>query len=138
MPRATVTDAKQIIRAKLLADSALAAVVADRIYGHHPVDYDNLTTQMPLVIVEIDGGTGRHNTSIQRLRVYIYAYSAESAAQAAKVADLIDEALHAEELQVGNVAASGTCEKVNEPAEGYNEEVRGFFARTTYSLFTVS
>ena len=89
----SVEDIANGIQTKLIGDSALTDAVDDRIYTEHFYDFDNGTVEMPLVIIELDGGTSNYGRGLQRITCILYSYSKDSSNEAKRIYDLVYTAL---------------------------------------------
>lgn len=126
-------DVAALIRFHLIAQDSLTALVEDRIRTAHEVDPD-ADLSYPLVIVEMDTGSGRYQGGLQQFSVDIYTYSDESQDVADDVYDTLYLNLQAERLwdPSGTITAAGSIREVERPEPGYNEQTRSYFARGTW------
>ncbi len=129
----SIIDLQAAIRVELIKNTALTALVSDRIYTTHFYDFDNGTIEMPLVIVELEGGSANYAGKNQSVSFFVYAYSKESSAQASEVYDKISGALHLARL---NNDQRGFIQEVSRPISGYNPAARSYFIRGSYLALT--
>jgi hypothetical protein len=129
----SIIDLQASIRKELISNAALTALVADRIYTTHFYDFDNGTVEMPLVIVELEGGSANYAGKNQSISFFVYAYSRESSSQASEVYDKISGALHLTQVDNGQ---RGFIQEVARPISGYNPTARSYFIRGSYLALT--
>ena len=130
----SVEDLANSIQRKLIGASALTDAVDDRVYTEHFYDFDNGTIEMPLVIIEVDGGSSNYGRGLQRVTVILYSYSKNSSNEAKRIYDLIYEAIHGKEIGVNN---KGFGQEISRPNSGYNSDARSYFCRGEF-LFLVA
>ena len=130
----SILDLQAAVRKKLIANAPLTKMVADRIYTNHFYDFDNGTIEMPLVIIEVEGGSANYAGHNQSVSFYLYSYSRDSSSEASEVYDLISVALHGEKLEADQ---KGFIQEVNRPISGYNSAARSYFIRGTYLALSV-
>jgi len=123
-------DVSALIRRRLMLVDDLTALVEDRIRTAHAEDPDADLTY-PLVIVDVEAGSGRYQGGMQSWTVDVYAYSDESQDLADKVYDALYLGLQAERLcdPSGAIGAAGYAREVERPEPGYNEQTRSWFGR---------
>lgn len=131
------TDALALMRARLMRDDDLTAVVADRIRTEHaydPTDLEGL--RYPMVIMHLQTGQGRYHGGLQHLRVELYGYSDTSQGDAVRVYDLAYTALQAGRLwdPSGAMRAAGYTREVERPLTGWNEQTRSWYAKGTWAV----
>lgn len=126
-------DASALIRRRLMLVDELTALVEDRIRTSHAENPDEALSY-PLVIIDVETGSGRYQGGLQVLNVDIYAYSDESQDLADKVYDLLYLGLQAERLwdPSGAIGAAGYAREVERPEPGYNEQTQAWFNRGTW------
>ena len=122
-------DPIQVIRAALVSDTSLYAVVADRVFGAHLEDPDAQAANYPLVILESTGGDLRRFGRLQVLAVSLWAYSRTSAAEAQEIYRLASTVLQVERLTLSNVSQTVVGQETGRPDVGWNEATRAHFAR---------
>ena len=131
-----ISSALQLVRRTIIDSLELQNLVSGRVYTSHFIDYDNKTTPMPLVIIEVSGGRANYSMQSQRLIVNIYAYSEKSSAEAGTVYHKVYTALNAQPLSRGTLSIGGYMYELERPLTGFNEDVRGWFYRGTFVLHT--
>ncbi len=131
---ASSNDLKFLVRSTLMADSAVAALVADRVHGAHLQAPDLGTVDFPLVVIEFLGGQVTAASGYQTVQMDLYAYSRTSAGTALELYDATHAALHQQLLRRDGVACAGYSMEVARPEEGWNEGVRAYYARGAYTL----
>lgn len=122
-----VEQVQQLIRRTLLANSAVVALVADRVLGHHLWTPDDGSVPMPLVIVEVSGGDGHYSRHLQKTDLSIWCYSKISAAQAASLYDLVYAALQQQRLAVTGITIAGLARETGRPEDAYNSEIGAWY-----------
>tara|TARA_Y100000004_G_C8858596_1_gene387956 strand:+ start:363 stop:788 length:426 start_codon:yes stop_codon:yes gene_type:complete len=133
-------NAIQLIRRKLLSNVSIQNEVSGRVYTSHFLDLDNQTTKMPLIILDNQGGSGNYSMSVQILSVHVYVYSNLSSSQASDIYNMVYETLHAERL-ADDTASAGISQKGivferERPKSGFNQSIKGWFQRATYTVQT--
>lgn len=128
-------DVKALLRQHLLADSSVTELVGSRIRTEHAQDPDTALTY-PLVILDLEFGTGGYQGGWQRWTVDIYCYSDESQAVADTLYDAVYLALQANRLFKPGISARGLAREVERPESGYNDEVRAWWVRGVWTVNT--
>jgi hypothetical protein len=127
-------DAKQLLRSTLMADSTVASMVDDRVHGAHLQDPDAGGAVYPLVVIDFQGGGVAGTSGLQSISVEVWAYSRQSAGNALEIYDACFAALHYQKLRRDGVLLAGYAYESVRPAEGWNENTRGYYAM---GIFTV-
>lgn len=127
----------QLIRLHLLKQSSVTDLVGERIHTTHFMDFDDVTRQLPAVIIELAGGDMNYNQHLQSATLFVYCYSAQNSAQALQVYEQCQSALHAIRLSHSSLTMRGMLEESTRPIQGYNDSVRAWYCRATYLGLTV-
>jgi len=127
-------DIAALIRFRLVAQDTLTAQVDDRIRTAHVADPDPDSLVYPMVIVDMDTGSGRYQGGLQQFSVDIYVYDDESQDRADEIYDALYLLLQAQRLwdPSGTITAAGSIREVERPEPGYNEQTRSYFSRGTW------
>ena len=131
---ASSSDLKFLVRSTLLEDSAVTAIVSDRIHGAHIQTPDTGNVQFPLVVIEFLGGSVVAASGYQQVNADLWAYSRTSAGSALELYDAVHSALHQQLLRRDGVNVAGYSLEISRPEEGWNEMSRSYFARGSYAL----
>lgn len=127
----------QLIRLQLLSQSSVIDVVNERIHTTHFMDFDDLTRDLPAVILELSGGKMAYNQNFQSVSVHLYCYSAQNSAQALELSQICNNALHGIRLYHSDIDMRGMLEETTRQIQGYNDSVRAWYCRSTYLALTV-
>lgn len=127
----------QLIRLHLLSQSSVTDLVDERIHTTHFMDFDDLTRELPCVIVELAGGDMAYNQKLQGVSLYVYCYSAQNSAQTLQLYQEVTNALHTERLHHSALSLNGFAQETTRPIQGYNDSVRAWYCRSTYLALTV-
>jgi hypothetical protein len=129
-------EVKQLLRAHLLADSALAALVGGRVYGVHLEDADAQTVLQngPMVVFEMLAGSLRWHGAVAIPTVEVYGYSKRSSDEASQVYDAVVDALQHERLTIGSLDVRGLARETQRPLDGYNTQIRAWFNRGRWAI----
>jgi hypothetical protein len=127
----------QLVRLHLLANSTVTTLVDERIHTTHFMDFDDVTRQLPAVILELAGGEMAYNQNLQSVSLFLYCYSAQNSAQTLELNQACKDALHAERLSHSSLTMRGMLEESTRPIQGYNDSVRAWYCRSTYLALTV-
>ena len=136
MPTSNSETTLQLLRQHLISTTAVLDLVDGRVHTGHFFAFDTQTVEMPCVILELDGGTANYASASQQAGLYVYAYSRHNTAEALKVYQAVYEALNGSELRHSSLSLSGTAVETFRPTSGYNDQVRAYFYRGTYTVFT--
>lgn len=132
---AEAENIKQLVRSKLLDASAVTDLVSGRIYGAHFLDPDDQTPTYPLIILEwIGAGQLQYSKAFQTMIIDIWCYDRTSSSSALHVYGQVQDALHQVRLSTTGIAEKGVIRESVRPIEGFNEQVRAFYARGEYSI----
>lgn len=127
----------QLVRNHLFKSNDLLDLVDDRVYTSHFFEFDDGTIEMPMVIIELVGGSANYASENQKVNLHMYAYSRLSAGQALEVYQAMYLQLHASDLKNDAIGMSGTAIEIERPIMGYMDSQRAYFYRGRFSLFTV-
>jgi len=117
-----------------MADSAVAAIADDRVHGSHLQNPDAGGAVYPLVVIDLTGGSVEGTSGYQAATVEVWAYSRQSAGHVLQLYDACFAALHCQTLRRDGIKVAGYAVEVARPTEGWNENVRAFYAT---GIFTV-
>lgn len=120
--------AQQVVRAALVGNAALAAVVSDRVRGSHAVDPDATDPDYPLVVLAYSGGETIQSGVYADLTYGLTAYSRISAAEALATYGLAVNVLHSERLTLSGIAANLIVRETGRPVVRWDEAHRAHFA----------
>jgi len=137
MPGASAEKLKMLVRHTLMEDTALSAMVGGRIYGAHLQDPDARTVEYPMVVLDFRSGTARTPT-FQIVTMDAWAYHRGSAGEALRLYDLVQAKLQQALLRVDGIAVAGYAMEQTRPAEGWNENVRAYYAQGEFTLRAVA
>ena len=137
MPGASLADAKFLVRDVLLADATVASIVGARVYGAHLQDPDARSVEYPLVVLDLRAGTAS-TSSVSRATLDVWAYSRDSAGDALVLYDACQRALQQELVRRDGVGVAGYIVEQTRPNEGWNDNVRAYFAQGDFVLRTVN
>lgn len=133
-------NAIQLVRRKLLLNVSIQSQVSGRVYTSHFLDLDNQTTKMPLIILDNQGGDGNYGMGVQRLTMHVYVYSNLSSSQASDIYNMVYDTLHAERLSDDTTSAGitqkGLVFEKERPRSGFNQSIKGWFQRASYTVQT--
>lgn len=136
MPSSNIETLLQLIRKHLLESSTILSLVDGRCYTAHFFDFDNQTVQMPLIIIDVDGGDANYSSATQLVKMHVYAYSRKSQAESLKIYQAAYERLNASDLRIDGISLTGTAVETSRPITGYNDQIRAYFSRGSYRVFT--
>ena len=125
-----------LVRMTLLADSAITDMVGSRIYGAHLQDPDARTVDYPIVVLDFRAGVARTPT-YQNVTLDLWAYHRQSSGEALRLYDLCQAALQQELLRKDGISVAGYAMEVIRPSEGWNENVRAYYAQGEFALRAV-
>ena len=130
---------KQLIRAHLMADPGVKALVDARVYGVHLEDADAGTVLQsgPLVVYELLSGNLRWHGAVAIQTVEVYGYSKRTADEASAVYDSVADSLQSECLKIPGISVTAVAREVQRPVDGYNSQLRAWFARGRWLLEVV-
>lgn len=137
MPVASAEQLKLLVRSTLLDDSGVTAMVGGRIYGAHLQDPDARTVEYPLVVLDFKSGIARTPT-YQNVTMDLWAYTRDSSGEALRLYDLCQAALQQELLRRDGISVAGYALELSRPSEGWNENVRAYYAQGEFSLRAVA
>tara|TARA_B100001093_G_scaffold2600_1_gene2649 strand:+ start:24035 stop:24451 length:417 start_codon:yes stop_codon:yes gene_type:complete len=137
MPAASLADAKFLIRDVLLNDSDVSAIVGGRVFGAHLQDPDARTVEYPIVILDLRSGVAS-TSSVSRATLDLWAYSRKSGGDALRLYDACQKALQQELLRREGIAVAGYVVEQNRPNEGWNDNVRAYYAQGDFTVRTVN
>tara|TARA_B100000282_G_scaffold198765_1_gene145361 strand:+ start:9518 stop:9937 length:420 start_codon:yes stop_codon:yes gene_type:complete len=127
----------QLIRLKLLESSDITDLVGERVHTSHYMDFDDVTRQLPCIILELAGGDMAYNQKLQQTTVYIYAYSSQNSAETLNVYHKCTLALHAQRIMHESLTLKGLMEETTRPISGYNDKVRSWYCRGSFIALMV-
>ena len=137
MPGASAENLKMLVRHFLMADAGVSAVVGGRVYGVHLQDPDARTVEYPMVVLDFRSGTATTPT-FQVVTMDVWSYHRSSAGEALRLYDLVQAALQQALLRVEGIPVCGYAMEQTRPAEGWNENVRAYYAQGEFTLRAVA
>lgn len=132
----SVSDLLQSVRAMLLADPAVVALVEDRVRTAHTAGYGGAAPAMPLVIVAPLGGSMPYSGGLQVVSLEIYAYSKRSEGEALSVYGEVHRVLQAARVAVDGLDLRGMLRETTRPRHGYNDALLAYYSRSLWSATT--
>ena len=136
MATSNIETLLQLVRQHLIGSPAILDLVDGRCHTSHFFDFDNETVVMPLIIVDIHGGSANYASASQIVGLHVYGYSRKSQAEALKIYQASYELLNAADLRTEGLSLTGTAVETERPLTGYNDQIRAYFARGTFRVFT--
>lgn len=135
-----VAVTKQLVRAYLLEDAALRARVDGKVLSAHveSAEAQTMLQAKPLIVVELLSGFSRYFAALQDVTMEVYAYSKASQDEANDVYDAVYTRLQHECLMVANIDMQGVAREIERPLEGWNDDIRAWYARGRWTLKAVS
>jgi len=131
---ASASDLKFLVRSTLMANAGVSALVGARVHGAHLQAPDLGSVDFPLIVVSFTSGTVVAASGYQVVAMELYAYSTDSGGSALELYDKAHAALHQQLLRRDGVAIAGYCMEAARPDEGWNEPIRAYWARGSYTL----
>jgi len=131
----SLADAILLIRKHLLSIGVITDIVEERVYGHHFYDFDNQTVEMPLIIIDYDGGTTNYGMAKQKIDLQVLCYSKHSSSQSLDIYEKVYQNLHASQLISNNISVKGYAYETTRPTSSYNPQARAWF---TLGKFTIN
>lgn len=132
----SLSDVKQLIRERLVANTTVDGLVRGRVHTAHPRFTDPQTIEMPCLIVDVINGRGQYSGGSQGFVFDLYAYDRTSDGDADALYKAAYEALNMERLFNATTAngtralsAAGYSYEVERPIVMYNSDVGAWFAR---------
>jgi len=130
---------KQLIRYRLLSQSAVTDLVSGRIYGAHFQDPDAQTPTYPLIIIEwVGAGELQYSRAFQKMRMDIWCYDKTSSAAALNLYGQVQDALQQQRLAVTGITQKGVIRESQRPTEGFNNAVRAYYARGEFQVIATA
>jgi len=136
---------KQLVRKLLMDASGVTTLLGSggAVFTDHPRTPDNRSIQMPLLIVDTQGGTGGYQGAIAATAFHLYAYSRVSQDEADTLYHAAYTALQAERLYDATqsngspvISAAGYVRETGRPDSGYNADVDAWYARGAWLAMT--
>ena len=129
-----IESTKLLVRSILLADTSVSALVGNRVWGAHFQDSDGKTVTYPMVIIDFQSGTLGSNGVYEEVSMDLYAYGRKSSGFTLELYQACFEALQNANLRKDGIPVAGYCVESLRPLEGWNENVRAYFAQGQYKL----
>tara|TARA_Y100000593_G_C4309554_1_gene337651 strand:+ start:214 stop:630 length:417 start_codon:yes stop_codon:yes gene_type:complete len=130
----SVENSLLLIRNHLLSNSSITNIVSDRVLTDHFYDFDNTTVQMPLIILDIEGGSANYGMEAQAMKMDVYCYSKTSSSQTVSLYDALYLALHAQRLSNDGIPTKGYAYETERPDTGYNNQIRAWYSMGKYTV----
>jgi hypothetical protein len=119
----------QVVRAALVADASVAAIVGDRVRGSHAVDPDATDPTYPILVFAYSGGRSNRGGNYVDTTYALTAYSRVSADEALALCSKAANALHAQRLTLDGVSVNVIVHETARPtAPRWDEAHRAHFA----------
>ena len=136
MSASSTVQLKALLRRYLLADTAVAALAGERVYGAHLEDDDAGTVLQagPLVVYEFVSGVLRWHAAVSLQTVEVYAYSKRSGDEAAQLYDACANALQHSRVIVDGVDPVALPRETQRPLDGYNARLDAWFVRGRWTV----
>lgn len=136
MSAISITELKQLLRAYLQADAAVAALVGEHVYGVHLEDADAQTVlqSKPLVVYELLSGVMRWHKGVSIQTMDVYGYSKRSGDEASQVYDAVAEALQHQRVQVAGIDPVALPRETQRPLDGYNPVLDAWYVRARWTV----
>jgi hypothetical protein len=119
---------QQIVRAALLGNAPVVALVGDRVRGSHAVDADATDPTYPGLVFAYSGGDTIRSGVYADLTYGLTCYSRVSASEALAVYGAAANVLHSERLVLDGVAARVVAHETARPRIGWDEAHRAHYA----------
>lgn len=119
---------QQIVRAALLAEATVTAIVGTRIHGSHAVDPDAGDPTYPLLVFAYSGGDAIRSGVFSDLTYGLTVYSRVSQGEALAGYGMAANVLHAERLTLTGLAAYVVAHETARPRVGWDEGRRAHYA----------
>tara|TARA_Y100000310_G_C20426603_1_gene689384 strand:+ start:277 stop:708 length:432 start_codon:yes stop_codon:yes gene_type:complete len=132
--KASVEQLKLLVRNTLLDNSTLTTLVSSRIHGAHIQTPDEGTVDFPLVIIDFSAGFVDQPGAYQLVTMDLWAYTKSSSGEALAIYDACFDALHMQTLRQTNVKAAGYSRESLRPREGWNEQLRAYYAQGEFAI----
>ena len=129
-----IESSKLLVRATLLAATDVTDLVGARIWGAHFQDPDAGTVEYPMVIIDFRAGRIDQNGAYEIVIMDLYAYARKSAGFTLEIYQACYEALQNATLRKDGIPVAGYSMESIRPMEGWNENVRSYFAQGEFSL----
>jgi len=133
MAAASAEQLKMLVRSQLMSESTITDVVGGSIYGAHLQDPDARTVPYPMVVLDFRAGFA-NTSSYQSVNMYLWAYSRENSGEALRLYDLCQAALQQQVLRKTGISVAGYVVEEVRPYEGWNDNVRAYFARGQFTV----
>jgi hypothetical protein len=133
-------ESKQLLRAWILADATLSALVDGRVYGVHlsSADAQTVLQTKPIIVFEFLAGSGRYFREFETPIVEFYVYSKGGADEVAQVYDRLYVRLQEERIQLPGIGTSGTARETERPTDGRSEEIAAWYCRSRWALYLLA
>lgn len=139
----SLSDVKQLLREKLVANATVDGLIRGRVHTAHPRYTDPQQIEMPLLIVDVINGRGQYGGGSQGFVLDLYAYDRTSDGDADALYKAAYEALNMERLYNATttngarvLTAAGYVYEIERPVVRYNQDVGAWFARGKWRGYT--
>ena len=136
MATVNLTDAKRLVRMKLIGTTALTDLVDERIYGEFPVDPNERTMKYPIVVFDFFSGSRNVSSTFQQANFHVYCFSRNSSDESARMYDLCSNTLHMQLLLFDGVPYAGYAEETARPNEQWDVNARAHITWGRFALRT--
>lgn len=136
MATVNMTDAKMLVRLKLIGTTALTDLVEERVYAEFPVDPNDRTMKYPLVVFDFFSGQRHISSAYQQANFHVYCFSRNSSDEAARLYDLCSNTLHMQLLKHDGVPYAGYAQETARPNENWDVNARAHIMWGRFALRT--
>lgn len=126
-----IAAVSQLLHMTLSANTALVALVGDKIRGSHQWDAEAGSFGTPCLIIDVSGRRGGYGGRHQHVAFELYAYSKLSKIDAVALYDVAYTALHGVRLYdpAGTIAQAGYARESEGQIAGWNDKLQAWFSR---------
>ena len=131
-----VQNVLAVIRNNLMSESDITDEVEDRIHTSHFFDLDNSSIVHPMIILDPVGGYSSYSKSWQRIELHIYVYSQYNLDQCLRIYEYVYNKLQADPVVNINISDKGYMRETSRPMNGYNDQTKSYYLRSSYTIYT--
>ena len=136
MAKVSISKTKQLVRMKLLAETAITDLVDERIYGEFPVDPNARTMKYPLIVIDFFSGERNISSTYQEANCHVYVFSRNSSDEAGRLADLCSDAIHMQLLNQSGISFGAYGEETSRTNEQWDVNARAHVAWGRFKIRT--
>lgn len=131
----------QLVIREVSTNTAVRALVGDRVFASYPRVSDVTKIQFPIVVVSaMSGGSARYSGALQDARLAVCVYDQTSQGKASDLYDTVFAALHTARListvtKTGGAKANalaGYAREVVRPSTAWSEDVGAWYSEGTW------